>query len=110
MSLHRSARVQAVARASHASSSPPQKLSYRNALNLLAAAGPRDPAGNVGGWSRWNALLPHVDALTAQQPAALDQDRTVVRLRGILLSRTASVRVERAAESGEPAPPQRVQR
>jgi tetratricopeptide (TPR) repeat protein len=87
--------VQAFARASHASSAPPETRPYRKALNLLAAAAPRDSAGNAAGWSRWNALLPHLDALTAHQPAALDQDRTTVRLRSNLLTDAARYRFDR---------------
>ncbi len=26
---------------------------------------PDDPIANVAGWPRWNALLPHIDAVTA---------------------------------------------
>jgi tetratricopeptide (TPR) repeat protein len=33
------------------------------AASLLRAAIPYDPVANVAGWPRWNALLPHIDAL-----------------------------------------------
>jgi tetratricopeptide (TPR) repeat protein len=33
------------------------------AVRLLHAAIPEDPINNVAGWPRWNALLPHIDAL-----------------------------------------------
>jgi tetratricopeptide (TPR) repeat protein len=42
------------------------------AVDLLAMAVPGDPVNNVNGWTRWNLLLPHIDALVSH----LDASRT----------------------------------
>jgi hypothetical protein len=44
------------------------------ATRLLCDAIPADPWTNVGGWPRWRALLPHIEALTMRREPERDDE------------------------------------
>ncbi|GAA4263882.1 hypothetical protein [Dactylosporangium darangshiense] len=66
ISVHRL--VQAVTRVSAHPTGPDNDAAEQTA-QLLWAAIPDDSINNFAGWPRWNALLPHIDALLAHLPA-----------------------------------------
>jgi tetratricopeptide (TPR) repeat protein len=74
VSVHRL--VQAITRAGHSggrggAGTAAGPSGRDRAVDLIVAAAPGgDPLTEVAGWPRWNALLPHVDALAANIPAA----------------------------------------
>jgi tetratricopeptide (TPR) repeat protein len=61
--------VQAVARGTDDPVGDYGRSAFARAVALLHAAIPEDPINNIAGWPRWNALLPHIDALIATMPA-----------------------------------------